>query len=248
MEIMVLLQRVHLESAVSLPHTPMAWRVIAGGFESCAGFPNVFGALDGCLIMVKRFRQHEGWYCRKGFPAFNLLAMVDHLKRFMAYSLRPGSQNDRMLFRNSMFGKSRVIPSDGFILADAGFTLLPHVLTPFPIIPNMPVDDAHYNLLHSRTRILVEQAFGLWKNKFRIFKKPLEFRTPQKMALVIEASMVLHNWIIDMDESAIQPIHHEWMHIGGDIVLPAESYIIDSEKAKTTRDNVKNYLNQFVKL
>ncbi|ETV89231.1 hypothetical protein H257_00587 [Aphanomyces astaci] len=71
-------------------------------------FPIVYGAVDGCLVM--------------GIPAFNLTALVDDQKRFMAYSLRPGSQNDRMLFRNSIFGSARCIPSGGFILADAGYT------------------------------------------------------------------------------------------------------------------------------
>ncbi|RHY02429.1 hypothetical protein DYB36_008482 [Aphanomyces astaci] len=222
------------------------WAAISAGFERVAGFPNVFGAIDGCLVMVKRFRQHEGWYCRKGFPAFNLMALVDDKKRFMAYALRPGSQNDRMLFRHSVFGKALCVPTGGFIVADAGYTLLPHVLTPYPIVSNMGEAESHYNLIHSRTRIIVEQCFGLWKNKFRLFKKPLEFQSPQQMALVIEATLVLHNWIIDLDPAATQPDEREWMHLNGDILLPCERYTIDSVLAQVTRDNVKNYLNEFV--
>ncbi|KAF0743277.1 hypothetical protein Ae201684P_000111 [Aphanomyces euteiches] len=196
LEIVLLIQHAHLSAAVALPSSAASWSSIASGFESVSGFPNVYGAIDGCLVMIKRFRQHEGWYCRKGFPAFNLMALVDDKKRFMAYSLRPGSQNDRMVFKNSMFGKSRVIPNGGYILADAGYTLLPHVLTPFPIVLNMKKCKAHYN---SRTRTIVEQSIGLWKNKFRLFKKPLEFHSPKSMARVIEATLVLHNWIIDLD-------------------------------------------------
>ncbi|KAF0775111.1 hypothetical protein AaE_001189, partial [Aphanomyces astaci] len=217
-EITVLLQRVHLASTVLLPSSMVAWQSVAAGFETVAEFPMVYGAVDGCLVMVKRFRQHEGWYCRKGFPAFNLIALVDDQKRFMAYSLRPGSQNDRMLFRNSILGSARCIPSGGFIVADAGYTLLSHVLTPFPIVPNMDKAEAHYNLLHSRTRIVVEQCFGLWENKFRLFKKPLEFQSPERMAQTIEATLVLHNWIIDLDPSSSQPDSRDWMHLGGDIV------------------------------
>jgi hypothetical protein len=223
-----------------------AWHSISAGFESVAGLPNVFGAVDGCLIMVRRFHHHEGWYCRKGFPAFNMMALVDHNKRFMAYSLRPGSQNDRMAFQNSICGRERVIPPGGFILADAGYTLLSHVMTPFPIVPNMDDSESHYNLLHSRTRIVVEQAFGLWKNKFRIFKKPLEFQRPQTMASIVEATLVLHNWIIDFDPAEIQPVAREWMHLRGDVVLPREKYTIDSDLAKKNREHLKNYLSEYI--
>ena len=247
MEILNLLRNIHLTTTVTLPSSPASWAAISKGFESVARFPNVFGAMDGCLVMVKRFREHEGWYCRKGFPAFNMLALVDDRKRFMAYSLRAGSQNDRMLFRSSVFGASRIVPIGGFIVADAGYTLLPHVLTPYQIVPNMDKKEVYYNLLPSRTRIVVEQCFGMWKNKFRLFKKPLEFKSPQKMVLVIEATLVLHNWIIDLDPSEREPDQHDWMHLGGDIVFSNEEYTIDSNLAKATRDNVCQYLNEFVR-
>ncbi|ETV88281.1 hypothetical protein H257_01573 [Aphanomyces astaci] len=76
-EIIVLLQRVHLVSTFVLPSSMVAWRAVAAGLEAVAGFPIVYGAVDGCLVMVKRFRQHEGWYYRKGFPAFNLMTLAD---------------------------------------------------------------------------------------------------------------------------------------------------------------------------
>ncbi|KAF0707739.1 hypothetical protein AaE_013483, partial [Aphanomyces astaci] len=137
------------------------------------------------------------------------------------------------LFRHSVFGKALCVPTGGFIVADAGYTLLPHVLTPYPIVSNMGEAESHYNLIHPRTRIIVEQCFGLWKNKFRLFKKPLEFQSPQQMALVIEATLVLHNWIIDLDPAATQPDEREWMHLNGDILLPCERYTIDSVVAQS---------------
>ncbi|ETV67589.1 hypothetical protein H257_16188 [Aphanomyces astaci] len=93
----------------------------------------------------------------------------------------------------------RIIPMGTFFLADAGYKLFQHMMTPFEIRHGMPQDEAHYNYIHSRTRTLVERAFGLWKNKFRMFKSPLDHHTPQEMARLIETNMILHNWIIDLE-------------------------------------------------
>ena len=36
---------------------------ISEGFEKIKGFPNVVGAIDGCLIEVERPKNFKGWYC-----------------------------------------------------------------------------------------------------------------------------------------------------------------------------------------
>ena len=101
---------------------------------------------------------------------------------------------------------------------------------------------AHYNWLHSRTRLVVEQAFGLWKNKFRIFKKPHEFKSPSTMALIIETTTVLHNWIIDNEPSTDEPPQRDWMHLGGNVLYSYEKYVVDSSLAKKAREGVMHYL------
>jgi hypothetical protein len=62
----------HRRDAIHLPQTSQEWAEVATAFESQCGVPNVVGAIDGSLIRIKRFQDHEGWYCRKGFPAFNI--------------------------------------------------------------------------------------------------------------------------------------------------------------------------------
>ncbi|OQR88360.1 hypothetical protein THRCLA_22890 [Thraustotheca clavata] len=134
---------------------------ISNAFESIAGFPNVYGAIDGCIVMIHRFHNSDGWYCTKGFPALNVMAMVDNNKRFTSYSIRPGSQNDRMMYKNSQLYKNLQLSKDGYILADAGYTLSSKMLTPYPIHAFTRDDEEKFILTHSRTRIVVEQAFGL---------------------------------------------------------------------------------------
>ena len=135
-------------------------------------------------------------------------------------------------------------------MAYAGYKLFSPVMTPFSKFFGMPDDTSHYNLVHSRTRIVVEQAFGRWKNVFRVFKTDLLHRTPQEMARVIEATLVLHNWFIDFKLSAedleLPEQYEDWMHVGGDITLPDLTGLIDGDEAMACRNRIKNYLNDYV--
>ncbi|KAH9186228.1 hypothetical protein AeNC1_011796 [Aphanomyces euteiches] len=229
---------------------------IARGFEERGGIPNVVGVIDGCLVMVKRFKDPEGWYCRTGFPAFNMQGVVDDRLRFMSYSIRSGSQNDKFLFNRSQFGLKahKIIPTGTFFLADAGYKLYQHIMTPYEIRSTMTSKESHYNDVHSRTRSTVEQAFGRWKNKFRIFKKPLDHHTPEEMARLIEATIVLHNWFIDYDAllGLVPDIEddnielQDWMHIGGDITPEHTRNLVDGDEAKISRDTLSDYIYKFV--
>ncbi|RHX96840.1 hypothetical protein DYB28_000610 [Aphanomyces astaci] len=73
----------YLADVVAMPTPQAAWETIRGGSEDVAGVPNAYGAIDGTLIPIKRFRDYDGWNCRKGFPAFNMQAVVDDNMRFM---------------------------------------------------------------------------------------------------------------------------------------------------------------------
>ena len=116
------LTKCYLKTTIKLPSSVSEWEVIRDGFERKAGFPNAYGAIDGSLIPVKRFADFMGWYCRKGFPAFNMQAMVDHKLCFRSYSIRSGSQNDKAVFNASQLGKKlhHRLPLGGCVVADAG--------------------------------------------------------------------------------------------------------------------------------
>eukprot|EP00644_Phytophthora_capsici_P005956 jgi/Phyca11/97861/e_gw1.2.1218.1 len=82
---------------------------LEAGFFAVAGFPGVVGAVDGTLIAIPRPRDFEGWYCRKGFPAVNVQAVVDHIGAFRSISIRSGSNNDQSLWNGSGVRKWCVI-------------------------------------------------------------------------------------------------------------------------------------------
>jgi hypothetical protein len=78
------------------------------------------GAIDGSLIELERGGDFEGFYCRKGFPAFNVLAVVDHRKRYIATYISRGSNNDRGVYNDSALGFQNILPDGCYILGDAG--------------------------------------------------------------------------------------------------------------------------------
>ncbi|KAE8884032.1 hypothetical protein PF003_g31889 [Phytophthora fragariae] len=71
-QVVAILNSCYLEVTVRLPQTLHVWHVVSMGFERVYGVPNVAGAIDGSLFPVHRFADYEGWYCRKGCPAFNM--------------------------------------------------------------------------------------------------------------------------------------------------------------------------------
>jgi len=75
------------------------------------------------------------------------------------------------------------------------------VLTPYPILPEMEAQNRWYNLVHSLTRIVVEKSFGRLKGKFRVYKADLAQEPPTTMASINKSTLVLHNWMIDLDDT-----------------------------------------------
>jgi hypothetical protein len=232
----ILLNKNH---TISYPTTVQRWDAIRTGFESKSGIPNAVGAIDGSLIEIERPADYDGWYNRKGYPSFNLLAIVDHQKRFMYVSIKPGSNNDKSVFNNSFRRiANHILPANCYLLADAGYDLMTFMMTPYPIRPGMARDEATYNYLHSRARMVVEMAFGLLKMKFAILKTALNFKSKAAMGKVIVVSMILHNWLIDLNE--VEEIDPTPMVI--EDYQENNTNQINDEAALTAREMLKQYL------
>lgn len=59
-----------------------------------------------------------------------------------------------------------------------------------------------FKCYQSSHRMLVEQTFGQWLNKFRILKGHLEFTLPRSTRVVVACGW-LHNFVIDCDRPAV---------------------------------------------
>jgi hypothetical protein len=222
--------------------------------------------VDGTLIEVERTKQYEGWYCRKGFPAINLQVVVDGRKRIRDYSMRPGSENDSGVFSRSHFGQTihQLLPTGKCILADAGYKLYSHCLTPYDYKEGMPKDERTYNYLHSKTRITVECALGLLKGRFRRLKTALGQKgnvnngnnpnkvpahPAQRAARIIRSSLIMHNILIDLNDATTIIEDGEDENVQDDNNIDAQNVptdLLSGKAAKQIRDAVKVYLNELV--
>jgi hypothetical protein len=58
-----------------------------------------------------------------------------------------------------------------------------------------------YNYCHSKTRIVVERAFGILKNRWRILLRKVDQKSDSNIENVIVACMVLHNLLIELGDT-----------------------------------------------
>ena len=170
--------------------------------------------------------------------------------------------NDKGVYNRSWFGAviHTKLPKGKMIVGDAGYQLFTHLMAPYDISPDMPRDERNYNYLHSNTRIIVEQAFGLLKGRFRIFKTALNMKgnmppastnglerdhtATEKMTRLIRSCFVLHNILIDLKDQTTIDI--DFGPQGTDPYCPDTDNIpagsVGGSAAKSVGDAVKSYL------
>ena len=92
---------------------------------------------------------------------------------------------------NPFPGRETNVPYD--IVADDAFPLSKHIMKPFPF-RNQPGTVRVFNYRLSRARRIVENAFGILANVFRVFRKPILIG-PDKTEVIVLAACALHNFL-----------------------------------------------------
>ena len=87
---------------VKIPHGSKSQEIV-DGFETCWGFPQAAGAVDGSHITIIRPDESASdYYNRKGYYSIIMQAMVDFRGLFMdVYIGWPGKVHDARVFANS---------------------------------------------------------------------------------------------------------------------------------------------------
>lgn len=80
------------------------------------------------------------------------------------------------------------------VVADDAFPLRHNIMKPFPR-RNLSKMERIFNYRLSRTRRVVENAFGIMSAKFRVYKSPLAVHTSTVRKIVL-ATTTLHNFIL----------------------------------------------------
>ncbi|XP_049522528.1 uncharacterized protein LOC125945022 [Dermacentor silvarum] len=177
-----------------------------GEFYASTGFPQGVGALDGCHFPVSPPKEHASdYYNYKGWHSVILLALVDHCYVFRYTNVgSPGRCHDAHVYHQSSL--SRLVSGPTFrhpttlisgvavpplILCDQAFPLTPNLIKPFASTSSSE-EQKHFNYQLSKSRRIVENAFGRLKARFRFIMKRMECDI-SNVPLIIRACCVLNN-------------------------------------------------------
>ncbi|XP_041961798.1 putative nuclease HARBI1 [Alosa sapidissima] len=167
-------------------------RIIKVEFHQLAGFPNIIGCIDGTQVPIKAPSINEADYVnRKGFHSINVQMICDASYLITNVEAKwPGSVHDARMYREcNLSNKFQRGEFDGYLLGDRGYPCLPTLITPYPD-PN-PGAQSRFNVAHSRTRVRIENTFGILKERFQCLRG---LRVcPERACDVIVACAILHN-------------------------------------------------------
>ncbi|XP_061589260.1 putative nuclease HARBI1 [Cololabis saira] len=176
----------------------------AAAFHRLCGLTGVIGAIDGCHFRMQRPPIRGGDYMNcKSFYSVLLQGIVDERGRFInIFAGPPGKVRDaRMLRASNFYTTWEEKMGDYTLLADSAYTgqEFPFVIS--PKLDNGALTEAEelQNSSISRGRVVVEQAFGRMKCKWRRLRD-LQNTRIDGVVMIIMAACFLHNMCIDASE------------------------------------------------
>ena len=176
-------------------------QVSAAVFSRRCGMDRIIGAIDGCHIRIIRPRRHGVDYLnRKGYYSMLLQGICNDEGRFLdIFTGPPGRIHDARLLRLSDFyanwqetlGNDRLLGDCAYIGNAFHF-----IETPIRDNGRLTEADQNYNLRVSRGRVIIENAFGRLKCRFRRLRE-LQNTRLDVMVKVIIAGCTLHNYCLE---------------------------------------------------
>ena len=188
------------------------WKRIPDGFYSRWNFPNCLGALDGKHIVMQAPPKSGSQFLNyKGTFSIVLMALVDDDYRFTCVDIGDyGSDSDGAVFKNcalfmnneldvppptSLPNYSTSGPVPYCFVADEAFPLHCDLMRPFARL-SAALEQAFkvFNCRLSRARCIVDNAFGILAQKWRVFHRKLNM-LPENADKIVKACIVLHNFL-----------------------------------------------------
>ena len=246
--------RILLPRYIYVPQSRQEEQEKIDGFKSCAGFPQIVVAVDDCHVPIIGPEQSpEDYINRKGFHSLILQGLVDSDYRFLDICVGwPGKVHDARVFKNSpLFAlccARTFLPPDMSVmisgvrvppLGDSAYALSEWLMKPYTDRGNVTPDETSFNIKHSTTRVVVENAFGRLKGRFRSISKRLDLNV-ENSCNVIAACCVLHNYCENLQEF----FNDQWLkgvniHVGA---FPGDSDQRQNINAIAIRDAIKSFL------
>lgn len=186
------------------------WIEIEKGYRN--KFPRCIGSLDGKHVVIEcPANSGSEYYNYKKDFSIILLALVDSNYNFIFADIGSnGRMSDGGILRdtelwNKIATEALNLPDPHplpgsdinipyVLLADSAFALHKNVMKPYPGIHNIGNPKSIFNEKLSRSRVIVENTFGVLCTKFRIFRKPFAL-CPEKVTLITLTCILLHNYL-----------------------------------------------------
>ncbi|XP_045213390.2 putative nuclease HARBI1 [Mercenaria mercenaria] len=103
----------------------------------------------------------------------------------------PGSVHDSRIFRESELCRKENGELEGLLLGDSGYPCRSYLMTPYMNIQTAAQE--RYNIALTRTRVIIEQTFGVLKRRFPCLSYGLRTETTSAPKVTV-ACVVLHNF------------------------------------------------------
>uniref|UniRef100_A0A671KY09 DDE Tnp4 domain-containing protein n=1 Tax=Sinocyclocheilus anshuiensis TaxID=1608454 RepID=A0A671KY09_9TELE len=202
------------------PDTVEQWQQVAHGFETQWNFPNCLGALDGKHIDIcPPPASGSTFYNYKHSFSIVLMALVDSSYRFLYVDAGcNGRISDGGVFggcslQNALENRTNIpapAPLPGSdqlapycIVADEAFPLKEYFMKPYPN-RRLSVQQRIFNYRLSRAWRVVENAFGILANRFRVFLTTINIQDTAKVEDIVLACCALHNFLWRQDPDLLQ--------------------------------------------
>ncbi|XP_074527630.1 uncharacterized protein LOC141791248 [Halichoeres trimaculatus] len=222
--------------------------------ENRWGLPQCIGAIDGSHIpIIAPQEYHCDYFNRKGWHSIILQGLVDGKGLFWSVNAGlPGSMHDARVLRLSSLWElvehgflhptcTRNIGgvSTGYyILGDSAYPLQNWLLKPFTDNGRLTAEQTVFNKKISRARVVIENAFGRLKGRWRCLLKRNDGDIELVKSMVVTCC-ALHN----LCETHGEDYQSEW-----DITSAAEPVVSlahgAEEEGRDVRDGLMRYLNQ----
>uniref|UniRef100_A0A6P7HI19 Uncharacterized protein LOC114349058 n=1 Tax=Diabrotica virgifera virgifera TaxID=50390 RepID=A0A6P7HI19_DIAVI len=172
--------------------TTEIWQKSADDFLNMWQFPNCIGSLDGKHVTIKcPGKTGSNHFCYLKKFSIVLMAIVDANYKFICIDVGGyGKNSDGGIFENSNMGQRfeaglMNVPED---------KNLPGQVEPCPHQSRSDRRKENYNTRLCRARRGVENAFGIFAQKWRVFFRPIETKVETTISIV-ETCCILHNFL-----------------------------------------------------
>jgi len=172
-------------------------------FEDVGGLPGVIGAVDGTYIRIPRPKKdQQSYFNRKKFHSVTLQAVCTADKKFTdCYVGWPSSVHDSRVLRNSAIHEhsASYFKPHFYMLGDPAYPVRPWLMVGYKENGKLTASHKKFNYAISKTRVVIELAFGVLKGRIRRLKF-LDIRDMKALNETVLMCCIFHNIGISEDD------------------------------------------------